>query len=217
LHDIAAFLGHILERADWTRDLHFQTETTIDTLDYSGSALNAGSKVIIAAVGPQRFDLAAELPGFLRLPDHFRNPRVVMPGVLAIEGPPCDPPKVATKSQSEIPGTLWKPQYITGFCESYDRDDLISRFRWIIIVDDTQFVAESLRNFLWVTFTRTNPAADIHGIDPFIENKHWGCRGPLVLDARLKPHHAPPLVEDAEVSRRVDALAAPGGPLHSII
>src|SRR5204863_9228704 len=93
----------------------------------------------------------------------------------------------------------------------------ISRFRWIVIVDDTQFVSESLRNFLWVTFTRTNPAVDIHGMDSFIENKHWGCRGPLVIDARLKPHHAPPLVEDAEVSGRVDALAARGGPLHGII
>ena len=49
------------------------------------------------------------------------------------------------------------------------------------------------------------------------QDKHWGCRGPLVIDARLKPHHAPPLVEDPEVSRRVDALAAPGGPLHGII
>ncbi len=87
----------------------------------------------------------------------------------------------------------------------------------MVVVDDSQFVAESLRNFLWVTFTRTNPATDIHGVDSFIEDKHWGCRGPLVIDARLKPHHAPPLVEDAEVSRRVDALAARGGPLHGII
>src|SRR5882757_7064355 len=75
LNDIAAFLRHILERADWTRDLHFQTETTIDTLDYSGSALNAGSKVVIAAVGPRRFDLATEIPTDLRLPNGFKNPR----------------------------------------------------------------------------------------------------------------------------------------------
>ena len=87
----------------------------------------------------------------------------------------------------------------------------------LAVVDDSQFVAESLRNFLWVTFTRTNPAADIHGIESFTEDKHWGCRGPLVIDARLKPHHAPPLVEDPDISRRVDALAAPGGPLHGII
>ena len=45
------------------------------------------------------------------------------------------------------------------------------------------------------------------------EHKHWGCRGALVIDARIKPHHAPPVVEDPEVTRRVDALAARGGRL----
>jgi 4-hydroxy-3-polyprenylbenzoate decarboxylase len=192
IHDIAAFLRHILERADWTRDLHFQTETTIDTLDYSGGGLNHGSKLVIAAVGPKRFELATEVPSDLRLPEGFRNPRIVMPGVLAIEGP---------KYGGQIP------------LEQFSAPS----FRWIVVVDDSTFVAESLRNFLWVTFTRTNPAADIDGIDALTVDKHWGCRGPLVIDARLKPHHAPPLVEDPEITRRVDTLAAPGGPLHGII
>jgi 4-hydroxy-3-polyprenylbenzoate decarboxylase len=195
IHDVAAFLRHILERADWTRDLHFQTETTIDTLDYSGTGLNTGSKVVIAAVGPPRFQLAAELPTNLPLTDGFKNPRIVLPGILAIEGPPYDPARA-------LPSAFPLPP---------------SPFRIIVICDDSTFVAESLRNFLWVTFTRTNPATDIYGIDAFTENKHWGCRGPLIIDARLKPHHAPPLVEDPEITRRVDALAAPGGPLHGII
>ena len=209
LNDIAAFFQHILRRADWTRDLHFQTQTTIDTLDYSGTGLNAGSKVVIAAVGPPRFELATEVSSDLRLPEGFRNPRVVLPGVLAIEGPryvrPCPRGRIRHGSLSML----------TSFVTRCPLRRF-SRFRLIVIVDDSQFVAESLRNFLWVTFTRANPAADIHGIDSFTENKHWGCRGPLVIDARLKPHHAPPLVEDPEVSRRVDALAAPGGPLHGI-
>ena len=199
VNDIAAFLRHLLERADWTRDLHFQTETTMDTLDYSGGALNAGSKVVIAAVGARRFELATEVPGDLQLPEGFGGPRVVMPGVLVVEG-------------------RAKPQAadVERFCEGFKREDAIGRFRWVVVVDDSQFVAESLRNFLWVTFTRANPAADIYGVESFTHDKHWGCRGPLVIDARLKPHHAPPLVEDADVSRRVDALAARGGPLHRI-
>jgi 4-hydroxy-3-polyprenylbenzoate decarboxylase len=77
-------------------------------------------------------------------------------------------------------------------------------------------VARDLQNFLWVTFTRSNPAVDIDGVESFTEDKHWGCHGSLVIDARLKPHHAPPLVEDPEVTRRVDQLAAPGGPLHGL-
>ncbi len=201
LNDIAAFFRHILARADWTRDLHFQTETTIDTLDYSGSALNAGSKVVIAAVGPPRFELATELPSNLRLDDNFKNPRLVLPGVVAIEGPRFDQNQPSAQLQSAIRNPRSE----------------IAKLRLILIVDDTQFVAASLRNFLWTTFTRANPATDIQGIDAFTQNKHWGCRGPLVIDARLKPHHAPPLIEDPDVSRRVDALAAPGGPLHNII
>jgi 4-hydroxy-3-polyprenylbenzoate decarboxylase len=106
---------------------------------------------------------------------------------------------------------------VEQFCESYSKNDAIAKFRWIVIVDDSQFVAESLRNFLWVTFTRANPAADIYGVESFTHDKHWGCRGSLVIDARFKPHHAPPLVEDPAVSRRVDALAARGGPLHGIL
>jgi 4-hydroxy-3-polyprenylbenzoate decarboxylase len=37
IHDIVAFFRHVLERVDTTRDLHFHTKTTIDTLDYSGT------------------------------------------------------------------------------------------------------------------------------------------------------------------------------------
>ena len=78
-----------------------------------------------------------------------------------------------------------------------------------------EFTARTLNNFLWVTFTRSNPAADIAGIANS-PRKHWGCHGSLVIDARIKPHHAPPLVEDAAVSKHIDSLAASGGPLHGI-
>lgn len=50
-----------------------------------------------------------------------------------------------------------------------------------------------------------------------VTHKHWGCRGSLVIDARIKPHHAPPLEEPPEITRRVKALAAPGKPLHGIL
>jgi len=94
---------------------------------------------------------------------------------------------------------------------------VLNTFPLVVLVDDSEFTADSLNNFLWVTFTRSNPAVDIDGIGSFTEHKHWGCNGSLVIDARLKPHHAPPLEADPAVTRRVDALAAPGGPLHGII
>jgi 4-hydroxy-3-polyprenylbenzoate decarboxylase len=86
-----------------------------------------------------------------------------------------------------------------------------------VLVDDSDFVSRSLNNLLWVSFTRSNPAIDVSGLGAFTEDKHWGCRGPLVIDARIKPHHAPPLVEDPEVTKKVDALAARGGPISAYL
>jgi 4-hydroxy-3-polyprenylbenzoate decarboxylase len=217
--DTAATLRHLLERASWKRDLHFQTETTIDTLDYTGSQLNRGSKVVMAAVGPKRFDLPTDLPAGLRLPDQFGQPRVPLAGVLAVEGPRLQAPsfdynhgRQALESQrAAIAADMDR------FCAAYDERDEINQFRWIVVVDDSQFVAESLRNFLWVTFTRTNPADDLYGILATSTGKHWGCQGALVFDARIKPYHVPLLEENPEIRKRVDALGAPGGPLHGII
>ena len=95
--------------------------------------------------------------------------------------------------------------------------DALNGFPLVVLVDDSEFTARTLNNWLWVTFTRSNPAADIHGVGAFTRQKHWGCDGPLVIDARIKPHHAPPLEEDPAVTRRVDALCARGRPLHGII
>lgn len=219
LHNEAAFFRHVLQRADWTRDLHFRTQTTVDTLDYSGAGLNAGSKVVIAAAGQARFELATQIPNDLQLPEGFAAPRVVMPGVVAITGPKCPAPSfdydVSIRARSQCREQVATP--MEQFCQAVDRSHPINAFRWIVVVDDSQFVAESLRNFIWATFTRTNPASDLYGIDSFTEEKHWGCRGALVIDARIKPHHAPVLEEDPEISRRVEALAASGGPLHGIL
>jgi 4-hydroxy-3-polyprenylbenzoate decarboxylase len=203
IHDVAAFFRHLLQRVDWTRDLHFQTCTTIDTLDYSGGKLNEGSKVVIAAVGPPRRELPHELPSDLSSPDGFREPRVALPGVLVLTGPSYD--------------TSGDDQAIARFVAAFEGPQTIDQFPLIVITDDSDFTASTLNNFVWVTFTRSNPAADIDGIGAFTHQKHWGCRGSLVIDARLKPHHAPPLVTDPDVARRVESLAAPGKPLRGII
>ncbi len=201
IHDIQGFLHHVLERFDPTRDLHFQTETTIDTLDYSGGRLNEGSKLIVAAVGAKRRDLPTTLDELASLPEGYRNPRLATAGILVIEGPAH---------------TGNKDDSLRRFCEHFDARSSINRYPLVVLVDDAEFTARSLDNFLWVTFTRSDPAADIEGIDSFVERKHWGCHGSVVIDARSKPHHAPPLVADAEVSRRVDRLFQRGGPLHGI-
>jgi 4-hydroxy-3-polyprenylbenzoate decarboxylase len=205
IHDIPNFFRHLLERVDWRRDLHFQTATTIDTLDYSGEGLNRGSKLIMAAAGPAKRKLAATLPDNLSLPPGFSNPRVALPGILLLEGPAC-----STYRPGEDPEML-------TFCAAFAEDAPINRFPLILVVNDSHFCAAELNNWLWVVFTRSNPAADLYGIGAFCHAKHWGCRGSLLIDARSKPHHAPPLIDDPEVERQVDALAVNGGPLEGLI
>lgn len=200
LHDIQDFLRHMLERVEWDRDLHFQTRTTMDTLDYSHGAINEGSKVVIAACGPKRRDLPVHLPSNLPLPDGFFLPRVALPGVLVVQG-----------------RTFQNADDIKLLCEQWAGTDAIAQFPLVVIADDSEFTARTLDNFIWVTFTRSSPASDIHGVGAHVTDKHWGCRFPLVIDARIKPHHAPPLEDDPAVERRIDELARAGGPLHGII
>ena len=209
IHEIGDFFRHLLERIDWTRDVHFQTQTNIDTLDYSaGMGLNAGSKVIWAAVGPKRRELGTSLPEGMRLSEGFGNPKIAMPGVVVIQGPP----NRQTRDQGEYARDV---QSLLAALEQAPAD--WSALPLIVVADDSDFTARTLNNWLWTVFTRSDPASDIMGVHPQIFRKHWGCRGPLVIDARLKPHHAPPLVEDPAISRRVDELASRGGPLHGII
>ncbi len=203
-HDIAAFLGHVLARADWRTCLHFQTATTIDTLDYSGSGLNEGSKVVIAVAGPVRQKLATEPPAGLELPPGFGPVAVCQPGILAIQGPASE----QGRGETDL--------LLDEFCLFYRDRDAFDGFPLIVVCDDSSFMATTLNNFLWVTFTRSNPATDIYGIRPETQGRHWGCRGALVIDARIKPFHAPPLVDDPAVERKIAALAAPGAPLHGI-
>ncbi len=193
IHNIAEFFQHLLERVDWRRDLHFETSTTIDTLDYSGTGLNEGSKVVIAAAGPSIRTLPTQISCGWRLPDGMSEPHVCLPGVLAIQ---------STTNASLL--------------TSLPDDHPLNHWPLIVLCDDSDFTAKSLNNFLWVTFTRSNPATDIDGIGVSIDHKHWGCRGSLIIDARRKPHHAPPLIEDPAITKRVDQLAAPGGPLHGL-
>jgi 4-hydroxy-3-polyprenylbenzoate decarboxylase len=203
IHDVAGFMMHVLERFDPIRDLHFQTRTTIDTLDYSGTGLNAGSKVAVAAAGPRLRELSREVPSGLDLPDAFGEAVLAFPGAVTVQGPPFTTYAAAAGEMAAMDAAL--------------RGQEVDGVPLIVVCDDAAFTAADVSNFVWVTFTRSNPSHDVYGVNSFIEHKHWGCRGPVIIDARSKPHHAPVLERDPGVERRVDRLGARGGPLHGII
>ena len=166
VNDEKEYFMHFLERVNWQRDLHFQTKTTIDTLDYSGDGLNEGSKVVIAAAGEIKRTLSDSLPN-INLPNGFSNPKLVSNGNLVLEG----------KGEMEDLITSLENQNLDGIA-------------LITLVDDSAFVSKYFANWLWVTFTRSNPANDIYGLNYSTNNKHFSCSIPII-DARIKAHHAP--------------------------
>jgi 4-hydroxy-3-polyprenylbenzoate decarboxylase len=102
------------------------------------------------------------------------------------------------------------------FCVSLP-PSAIDGFPLVVLADDDEFTARTLANFLWVTFTRSDPARDVHGVGARVVDKSWGCTGSIVIDARIKPGHAPALEDDPAVTRRIESLAASGGPLAGLI
>ncbi len=201
---VQPFLEYLLERIDFARDIHFYTNTTIDTLDYSGTSLNSGSKVVFAAYGDIKRRLCTEVPPALKEWNGFNNSKIAMPGVIAIQVDKFANYHTAQKETEDL------NQNLSAISNQ------LAGIAIIILCDDSNFVSADLRNFLWVTFTRCNPSHDIYGIGAFTENKHWGCKGPIVIDARIKPHHAPLVEKNAAVEEKIQRLFNKGGSLYNL-
>ena len=186
-HHVQEYFEYILSRLDLGNDIHFYTKTTMDTLDYSGEGLNAGSKVVIAAYGDVKRNLATTVPA--RLLNLNMDASLEMPGVIAVNA--------STFTTAALQTAL------TGQGEALLAEEGVVM---LIRTEDPRWMASDINNFLWAAFTRTNPSHDIEAIDAFTINKHWGAKGPLVFDASIKPHHAPPVLKDAAVEKKVDAI-----------
>ena len=204
-NNVKQFMVYLLERIDLTRDIHFYTNTTLDTLDYSGTGLNSGSKVVFAACGDVKRKLYNEVPQVLKELDVFENANMAMPGVIALQTH-----AFLCYEKAHVEMSLLNEKLQGRVSE-------LEGVMLIVICDDAGFTTQTLRNYLWVTFTRCNPSHDIYGISAFTDNKHWGCCGPLVIDARIKPHHAPPVEKDPTVEKKIDRLFEKGGSLFNIL
>lgn len=199
--NIPAYFQHILERADWRENLHFQTNTTMDTLDYTGHGLHKGSKLVIAVAGGKKRELCRRLPQKMSWPEGFENPELILPGLAVVKAPRYH----LQKGGVQYGRREDRSKEVDGFCCDMQRlnPGLFSRkgLAWIVLVDDSEFCARRLDNFLWVCFLRSNPSEDTYGLGAFIKAKHWGCMETLVTDARQKPHHATPMQADPVVER----------------
>ena len=202
-HNIQDYLHFILQRIDLSRDVHFYTKTSIDTLDYSGESLNSGSKVVLAAYGDVKRELATEVPNCLNELKYFDHAKLVIPGIVAIQ----------TSKFSTYENAIHELDNLNQQLSTFNEQ--LSTLPFFIVCDDADFVSKTLNNFLWVTFTRCNPSHDVYGLNSVTKYKHWGC-STLIFDARIKPHHAPPVLKDEAVEKRIDKIFEKGGSLYSV-
>jgi 4-hydroxybenzoate decarboxylase subunit C len=178
-------LVHLLERTQFETDLFVFANVSMDTLDYTGPVVNEGSKGVWLGVGdpvrtlPREFRPACEPPG------EAKAPRVFCPGCLVVGAPPAGTDPDAPARFAAHPAFAGWPL--------------------IVVTDEPKRAAASTMNFLWTTFTRLEPAADIHAASKRIVRNHVAFTPPVVFDARLKPGFPKELFADEATGRRVDA------------
>jgi len=165
LGDFRAVLTTLLERIEWERDLLVISETSQDTLDYTGPKVNAGSKAIFLALGDPVRELPGEFSG--ETPPGVRRVEVFSPGCLVVEGE-------AYEGNEGLPGTI-------------AAHASVREWPLVVMVDDAAEATASTELFLWTTFTRFEPAADLHGREKREARFHVGLTPPVVIDARMKP------------------------------
>jgi UbiD family decarboxylase len=178
LRDFRAVLKTLLERIEWPRDLIVLSAVAQDTLDYTGPKVNEGSKAILLALGDPRRTLPERFEG--PAPTGARRVEVFAPGCLVVQGE-------AYEDRKDLAATL-------------TRDDALTPWPLTVLVDDAEEATRSTELFLWTTFTRMEPAADLHGRSSSVERFRVALEGPVVIDARMKPWY-PPVLEVDEPTR----------------
>jgi UbiD family decarboxylase len=185
LRDFKATLQHLLARTQTETDLYVFPNLSMDTLDYTGPKINEGSKGVWLGLG----DPVRELPGEFRpaadLPQGVREVQVFCPGCLVLGGPAyADEPEAAARLAAHPAFTGWP---------------------LLVLSDEPARAATSSINFLWTTFTRFEPAADIHAARTEVVRQHPCLSHPILIDARLKPGFPAELSCDEETARTVDS------------
>jgi 4-hydroxy-3-polyprenylbenzoate decarboxylase len=192
IHNLDEFLLHILKRIDFKRDLHFITNTTIDTLDYSSEELNYGSKVTFAAAGKECFELRSNSVEFYKENlDYIKDLKLYKNGIVVFE----------TKNEIELIDSETinlHRQKVRTELESVIGDSSIRMY--VEVSDINEIQNES--DFFWVTFTRSDPARDIYGTHEEVINKHYACES-IIIDSTVKRHHAPALKADEKIQEKI--------------
>jgi UbiD family decarboxylase len=160
-----ATFEHILARTYVETDLYVFSNLSMDTLDYTGPTVNEGSKGVWLGLGDPVRELPRQFTG--TAPSGVTDVRVYCGGCLVVAAP----------SYSSEPDAAARISASGAF----------AGWPLVVLSDDAARATRSDMNFLWTTFTRFEPAADIHSADRRIVRNHIAYTGPIVIDARMKP------------------------------
>ena len=187
LRDFRGVLTEVLRRADFRTDLYVFGNLSMDSLDYAGPRINEGSKGVLLGVGDPIRELPREFSG--DPPPGVRDVRVFAPGCLVLAAPPF--PKVIPQGQPapDVAAILEHPS--------------LAPWPLVVLTDDAERACRSDFNFLWTTFTRFEPAADLHGRTVELVRNHPSFTPPIAIDARMKPWYPEELFSDPDTASRV--------------
>jgi UbiD family decarboxylase len=190
--DFRQVLPYVLARCHFETDLIVLANLAMDTLDYTGPAVNEGSKGILLGVGDPVRELPSEFRG--ELPGGARSVATYCAGAIAVAGP----------SYSDDP----------DYGRTLVADARIADWPLVFLVDDSSIVERNI-TFLWSTFIRFEPAADIHAATSRLHRHHEILGAPILFDCRMKPGYPDELFADdltvKKVSRRWSEYFPKGG------
>jgi 3-polyprenyl-4-hydroxybenzoate decarboxylase len=181
LRDFKSLFEHVLARARFESDLFIISNVSMDTLDYTSGVVNEGSKAILLGLGEAVRELPREFQG--SFPRDVSRAEVFCGGCLVVQGQPY-------AEDEEQAARL-------------AREDVFANWPLIILHDDAS-VAHSTPDFLWSTWTRFEPAADIYAAQTIVQRHHLSYHAPIVIDARKKPGLPDELIVRQDISELVD-------------
>jgi 4-hydroxybenzoate decarboxylase subunit C len=182
LRNFPALLEHVLARFVPETDLFVISNVSMDTLDYTSGKVNEGSKAIMLGLGEARRELPQEFKG--TLPAGVSRAQAFCGGCLVLEGASyADDPEQAARLAREPAFSEWP----------------------LLVLHDDVSVARSTIDFLWATWTRFEPAADIHAAWVQVIRHHLAYQGPIVIDARTKPGFPDELIVRDDIAQLVDS------------
>jgi len=181
LRNFPVVLEHVLERFQPETDLFVISNVSMDTLDYTSGKVNEGSKAIMLGLGDPVRPLPREFKG--ELPSWISSAKVFCGGCLVLQGSSfAADESLAARVASEPVFRDWP----------------------MIVLHDDANVAASAPDFLWATWTRFEPAADIYAAQTTVQRHHLVYTAPVVIDARTKPGFPDELIVRDDIAQLVD-------------